>query len=202
MSEFTAESRTPGDEQATPPRGQAAGAEQAAEASPEESAVGVLEALVAERTGDLQRLQAEYANYKKRVDRDRSVAREKGVESVVREMLPVLDAINVAEQAGELHGGFEAVVNELKRVTSKFGLESFGAVGEEFDPHKHDALMQMPVPGAVPLTIAQVIQLGFALDEQVIRPARVAVVAPGSENLPVEGDADEPTDVNSEQSNQ
>lgn len=198
MSEFTAEGRTPGDDQATatPPMGQTAAP------SPEGSPVD-LEALVAERTSDLQRLQAEYANYKKRVDRDRSVAREKGVEAVVRELLPVFDAINVAEQAGELHGGFEAVVNELRRITGKFGLEAFGAAGEEFDPHKHDALMQMPVPGATPLTIAQVIQLGFALNEQLIRPARVAVVAPGSQDMPAEGLADESAgDVNSEQTNQ
>lgn len=137
------------------------------------------EALVAERTADLQRLQAEYVNYKKRVDRDRGHAKRSGVEQVVIDLLPVLDAIQLAEQHNDLAEGGRMIIDELYKVTTKHGLETFGAVGEAFDPVKHEALMQVPAEEPVEVvTITQVIQPGYALQGRVIRPARVAVANP------------------------
>ncbi|MCL2315539.1 MAG: nucleotide exchange factor GrpE [Actinomycetia bacterium] len=146
----------------------------------DEQRIAQLEALVAERTDDLQRLQAEYVNYKRRVDRDRAQARAQGAEAAVRELMPVLDAVAHAQEAegGELPEGLRLVAAELTRVTGKLGLASFGGVGEDFDPNRHEALYQVPTPDAEPMSVVQVIQPGYTLNDQVIRPARVAVAAP------------------------
>jgi molecular chaperone GrpE len=135
------------------------------------------EQLLAERTDDLQRLQAEYANYRKRVERDRATARQQGVESVIRELVPILDAIAQAEQHEELTGGFKVVAGEFTRLADKLGLQAFGAVGDNFDPTLHEALMQMPAPGVEPGHVAQIIQPGYRLNDTVLRPARVAVAS-------------------------
>lgn len=121
-------------------------AEAEAEAAPK-SEVEQLQELVAERTGDLQRLHAEYANYKKRVDRDRALSRAGGIEAVVLDLLPVLDSVEAAREHSELVGGFKLVAEELEKITAKYGLETFGEVGEPFDPQIHEALMQMPMAG-------------------------------------------------------
>jgi len=136
-----------------------------------------LERLVAERTDDLQRIQAEYANYRKRVERDKSLAKQQGVNSVVRELMPILDAIAQAEEHEELTGGFKVVVGEFTRLCEKLGLVQFGAVGDEFDPNLHEALMAIPAPDVAPGRIAQVIQPGYSMGDDVLRPARVAVAA-------------------------
>jgi len=135
------------------------------------------EHLLAERTNDLQRLQAEYANYRKRVERDRATARTQGVESVIREMMPVFDGISQAQEHEELTGGFKVVASELARVMTNLGLKDFGAVGDEFDPNLHEALMQIPTTDVPVGHIAQVIQPGYKLGETVLRPARVAVAS-------------------------
>lgn len=140
--------------------------------------VGELEALVDERTADLQRLQAEYVNYKKRVDRDRELSRASGVEAIMSELLPVLDAIALAEEHGELTGGFKMVADELGKVTSRHGLVPFGELGDEFDPHRHEALMHLPMAGVTVTTCSQVMQRGYLLNDRVLRPARVAVSDP------------------------
>jgi len=140
-----------------------------------------LERLVSERTDDLQRLQAEYANYRKRVERDRALARQQGGESVVRELLPVWDAIASAASHEELVGGFKVVAGEFTRLAEKLGLTAFGAVGDEFDPQLHDALMQIPTADVPEGHLAQVIQLGYRLGDTVLRPARVAVAAAPAE---------------------
>ncbi len=149
-------------------------------AAPAASGVeGDLAAALAERTADLQRLHAEYVNYKKRVDRDRDVARQKGVEQVVNDLLPVLDAIDAARQHEEFEGGFRLVVDALEKVTGKYGLVAYGEVGEEFDPHIHEALMQVPLEGDHQSTVVSaVVQKGIRLGERVIRPARVGVADP------------------------
>ena len=142
---------------------------------------GDLEAALAERTADLQRLHAEYANYKKRVDRDRALARQGGVEAVVLDLLPVLDSVEAAREHAELVGGFKLVADELEKITAKYGLETFGEVGEEFDPQLHEALMQMPFPGEAEITvptISAVMQRGVKLNERLLRPARVGVANP------------------------
>ena len=137
------------------------------------------EHLLAERTSDLQRVQAEYANYRKRVERDRALSRAQGAEGVIRELMPVFDGIAHAQEHEELTGGFKVVASELTRVMNGLGLVTFGAVGDEFDPTLHDALMQIPSPDVPAGHIAQVIQPGYKLGETVLRPARVAVAAGG-----------------------
>lgn len=137
-----------------------------------------LQSLVAERTEDLQRVQAEYVNYKRRVDRDRTLARQSGIEAVLRELMPVFDSIHAAEEHGELTGGFKLTADELKKVTSSFGFESFGAPGDEFDPRLHEALMQMPEPDVDTMSVRDVMQVGYRIGDLVIRPARVVVAVP------------------------
>jgi molecular chaperone GrpE len=138
-----------------------------------------LQDLVAERTADLQRLHAEYANYKKRVDRDRLLARAAGIEAVVLDLLPVLDSVEAAREHAELVGGFKLVAEEMEKITAKFGLEVFGEVGEPFDPQIHEALMQMPMAGEIEVaTVSAVMQRGVRLNDRVIRPARVGVADP------------------------
>ena len=137
-------------------------------------------ALAAERTADLQRLQAEYVNYKRRVDRDRALSRQAGIESVVTDLMPVLDTVSLARTHDDLGAGFKMVADELEKVATKHGLTSFGVVGDVFDPNRHDALMEIPLEGTEVevTTISQVMQQGYALGERVIRPARVGVANP------------------------
>lgn len=147
------------------------------ESTPEQ--VSELEALVSERTADLQRLHAEYVNYKKRVDRDRDLARQAGISAVLQDFMPVLDAIALAKQHEDLAGAFKMVAEELEKVTSKNGLVAFGEVGDVFDPARHEALMTVQLDAPVEVTtVSQVIQQGYELKGRVIRPARVAVATP------------------------
>ncbi len=166
--------------QGSAPQGAAApGEPDGAQAGADDSRVGELEGLVAERTADLQRLQAEYANYKKRVDRDRSLARQGGIEAVVLDLLPVLDSVEAAREHDELVGGFKLVADELEKITTKYGLEVYGDVGEVFDPQIHEALMHMPYEGEITeTTVSAVMQKGVRLNDRVLRPARVAVADP------------------------
>jgi molecular chaperone GrpE len=136
----------------------------------------------AEHLEDLRRLQAEYVNYKKRVDRDREQARDRGVTQVVEALLPVLDDIHAAREHGELEGGpFAAIADKLEAILGRFGVESIGAKGEEFDPVIHEALMHVDAElpeDATTTTVVQVIQPGFKMGERVVRPARVSVADP------------------------
>jgi molecular chaperone GrpE len=150
-------------------------------------ATGADAALAAERLGDLQRLQAEYVNYKRRVDRDRAVVQELAVHSVIEALLPVLDDIHAAREHGDLvDGPFASIADKLETTLSKFGLTRFGAAGEEFDPNVHEALMHTawdPSNEALPAdaqstTVVTVLQPGYRAGERVIRPARVAVADP------------------------
>ena len=136
---------------------------------------------LAERTADLQRLQAEYVNYKRRVDRDRDVSRTAGVEGVLRELLPVLDTVTSARDHGELTGGFKGVADELEKVVTRHGLVSYGEAGDLFDPTIHEALVHMQAPAGEDLagpTCVQVLQPGYRIGERIVRPARVAVAEP------------------------
>ena len=139
-------------------------------------------ALAAERLDDLRRLQAEYVNYKKRVDRDRSLAREQGISHVLESMLPVLDEIYLARSHGDLNDGPAAtIVDKLDAVLTKLGIERFGAAGDEFDPVYHEALMHVEAvlpEGTVATTVVQVLQPGYRLGERVVRAALVAVAEP------------------------
>ncbi len=140
--------------------------------------VDQLKALVAERTNDLQRVHAEYVNYKKRVDRDRALARQGGIEAVLRDLLPVFDSITAAEEHDELTGGFKLTADELAKVSKAYGFEGFGAPGEPFDPRLHEALMQMPDPEVSEMVIRDVMQRGYRINDLVVRPARVVVAVP------------------------
>ena len=135
---------------------------------------------VAALTSDLQRLQAEYANYKKRVERDRALAHELAIGSVLTEFLSVLDDIDRAESHGELSGGFKAVADQINTVTARIGLEKYGTEGEAFDPNSHEALMHdTSVDVAVP-TASKILQPGYKFKERILRPARVTVTDPES----------------------
>ena len=137
-----------------------------------------LETMLTERTEDLQRLQAEYVNYKRRVDRDRDLSKRSGIEKVLADLMPVLDSVAMARQHGELEGGFKLVADELEKVSRAHGMESFGEIGDEFDPMLHEALMQMPLEGARVTCVSQVMQPGYRIEDRVLRPARVAVSEP------------------------
>jgi molecular chaperone GrpE len=140
--------------------------------------VAELEAAVAERTADLQRLQAEYLNYKRRVERDRGVVREVAVAGVVTALLPVLDDIGRAREHGELDGGFKAVAESVERTLGGLGLEAFGSVGDRFDPRVHEALTAGYSDDVDGPTCQAVLQSGYRIGERILRPARVAVVEP------------------------
>ena len=133
---------------------------------------------VAVLTSDLQRVQAEYANYRKRVDRDRITANEITTAIVLSELLPVLDDISRAEEHGELTGGFKAVADQLLTITTKLGLSQFSDVDVPFDPNIHEALMHATSPDVSETLVTQVLQPGYRFKERVIRPARVAVTDP------------------------
>ena len=129
-------------------------------------------------TEDLQRLQAEYANYRKRVERDRALASELAVGSVLGELLSILDDIDRASEHGELQGGFKSVADQLTSLTTKLGLEKFGTEGEEFDPQIHEALMHETSADVAVATASKILQPGYKFKERVLRPARVAVTDP------------------------
>ena len=133
---------------------------------------------VATLTSDLQRLQAEYANYKKRVERDRAVAHESAVGAVLTELLALLDDVDRAEAHGELSGGFKAVADQLNSITARIGLEKYGTEGEVFDPQIHEALMHDESADVAVATASKILQPGYKYKERILRPARVAVTDP------------------------
>jgi len=135
---------------------------------------------VATLTSDLQRLQAEYANYRKRVERDRAVAHESAIGAVLTELLALLDDVDRAEQHGELTGGFKAVADQLNSITSRIGLEKYGTAGEAFDPQIHEALMHDESADVAVATASKILQPGYKYKERILRPARVAVTDPAA----------------------
>jgi molecular chaperone GrpE len=138
-------------------------------------------AKLAERTADLQRLQAEYANYRKRVERDRLAVREQALANVLNELVPVLDDIGRAREHGELTGGFKSVGESLEGIAFKLGLTPFGESGDPFDPTLHDALLHSYSADVTEPTAVQILQPGYKVGERIIRPARVAVAEPGGD---------------------
>jgi len=139
-------------------------------------------ALAEERLGDLQRLQAEYVNYRRRVDRDRAVARDTAVASVLEALLPVLDDVHLARQHGDLETGpFAAIAEKLEATLTRFGLERYGEPGEPFDPTVHEALIHTQAElaeGTTVTTVVQILQPGYRAGERILRAARVAVADP------------------------
>jgi molecular chaperone GrpE len=133
---------------------------------------------VAALTADLQRLQAEYSNYRKRVERDRAVAHELAIGSVLTELLATLDDIDRASEHGELTGGFKAVADQLSAITNRFGLEKYGTEGDAFDPQIHEALLHDTSADVKVPTASKILQPGYKYRERILRPARVAVTDP------------------------
>jgi molecular chaperone GrpE len=147
---------------------------------------------LAERTADLQRLQAEYVNYRKRVERDRAQARQQGEAAVLRSLLTVLDDIGRAEQHGELTGGFKAVSDALQQAVKAHRLEAFGAEGDAFDPRLHEALFAAGESAEVSVTsVGPVVRTGYKVGDEVLRHAQVGVVEPASGGDAPAGDEDE-----------
>ena len=145
---------------------------------PEEGVTAELVRELGERTADLQRLQAEYVNYKRRVDRDREAVRDTARAAVLVGLLGVLDDLDRARDHGELTGGFKAVADSLERALAGLGLERFGTPGEPFDPRVHEALMHERGDDVDGPTAQTILQPGYRVGERVLRAARVAVVEP------------------------
>jgi molecular chaperone GrpE len=153
------------EEEALPPPTQAA----------EQMALAEATARAEEALADAKRVAAEYANYRKRVDRDREAQRELAVGQVVTDLLPILDDVARARDHGELDGGFRAVGDALHALAVKYGLETFGEAGEPFDPTVHEAMTSEPSDEVTEPTVGTVYQVGYRLGGRVLRPALVGV---------------------------
>lgn len=127
---------------------------------------------------DLQRLNAEYAAYRRRSERDQEVARAAGLQGAVEALMPVLDEVKLAREAGDVTGAYEKHVDRLLEVLGKLDVVQYGEVGEVFDPNIHDALMQQPSADVEEPTVFMVMQPGYKIGERVIRAARVGVHLP------------------------
>lgn len=181
--------RTPADQVWTPPGSAGPGGAQPggdaatwrADQAPEQMEdprVADLTAQLSERTSDLQRITAEYANYRKRVDRDRAVVAEAATGAVLAGLLPVLDDLDRAREHGDLTGAFKAVADQLETVLGKFGLTSVGEPGDRFDPTVHEAVSHTTSPEVSEPTCVAVFRRGYGHRDRLLRPALVAVADP------------------------
>ncbi len=174
---------TPVDEPAPQARGAHRAPDDDDENSGDESALiaAEFEALrneLDERTLDLKRVTAEYANYRKRVDRDRGAAAEQTTGAVLTALLPVLDDIDRAREHGDLVGPFASVAEQLNAVAGKLGLVAFGEKGDPFDPNRHEAVAHQTSPDVTEPTCIEVMRRGYTLGERLLRAALVAVADP------------------------
>jgi molecular chaperone GrpE len=140
--------------------------------------VATLRSELEERTKDLQRVTAEYANYRKRVDRDRAAVVEQATGAVLTTLLPVLDDLDRARQHGDLTGAFASVAEQLQNNLAKLGLTTFGEVGDVFDPTWHEAVMHSTSADVTEPTCVEILRKGYALGERLLRAAMVAVADP------------------------
>jgi molecular chaperone GrpE len=151
-----------------------------------------LERQLSERTADLQRVQAEYANYRKRIERDRVAVVDSAKASVVSDLLPLLDDLERAGRHGDLTGAFKAVGDKLVSSLQRSGLEAFGTEGDPFDPSVHEAVQHNTSPEVAGPTVTVVMRAGYKFGERVLRPALVGVTdhEPGAApvDAPVEGE--------------
>ena len=175
----------PQDAPAEAPSGEAGAA--APEATPEEPApvevdeVAALQAALDERTADLQRIQADFVNYKRRVERDRILIEQNATYRVLTPIIDVLDTIDRAREHGDLDEGFTAVADQLESVVTKLGLSRFGTVGDPFDPNLHDALSHIGEDPEVEVTTCKVVvKSGYRIGDRVLRAAQVLVVDPAT----------------------
>lgn len=172
----TGEVREPAHKPAPP-----AAEEETPRVAADDAEIGKLKAQLDERTADLQRLQAEYSNYRKRVERDRVAVREQALANVLTELLPILDDIGRAREHDELTGGFKSVGEALEGAVGKLGLVRYGEKGEPFDPTVHEALMHEYSADVTEPTCVNVLQPGYRIGDRIMRPARVAVAEPDPE---------------------
>jgi len=187
------------------PKDDAAGGESGALA-PEAAEGPMVEAsLLDERTRDLQRVQAEYANYRKRADRDRLAAGEIATGRVLSELLPILDDLDRAREHGDLTGALKAIADKLDGVTTKLGLVAFGAEGDPFDPTVHEAVMHDESAEVSEPTCTKILRKGYQHGERLLRPAMVGVTDPSGPAQPAEAAqppaTDEPAPAPEEQQN-
>ena len=138
------------------------------------------EQLAAERLADLQRVTAEYANYRKRTEANRELERERAVGDAVKGLIPVLDDLERAEKHGDLGEGsaFTTIAAKLRTAVERLGLTPYGEKGEPFDPQIHEAIFQQPTPGVTADTVAEVVETGYRLGSTVVRVAKVVVATP------------------------
>jgi molecular chaperone GrpE len=147
----------------------------------EEDELSVAQRQLAERTNDLQRLQAEFVNYKRRVERDRELIRENATYAALAPIVEVLDTVDRAREHGDLDPGFQAVADQLERTVASLGLAKFGAPGDPFDPMIHEALSHIGEDAEVEVTTCKVIaKAGYRIGARVVRAAQVLVVDPPS----------------------
>ncbi|MFF7293951.1 nucleotide exchange factor GrpE [Microbacterium sp. NPDC008134] len=153
------------------------GATQTGEAAAEDAVLADLESTL---LNDLKRLQAEYANYRRRTEEQRQVEIERAKGEAVKGLIPVLDDLDRASQHGDLVEGtpFAVIAEKVRAVVERLGVVSYGAAGEEFDPQRHEAIFQQPTPGATATTILEVVEVGYRLGDVELRPAKVVVAAP------------------------
>ena len=154
-------------------------AEERPDVDTEEEQLAAMKGSLADLTNDLQRLQAEYANYRKRVDRDRQMVAESAAYKALTPVIEVLDTIDRAKEHGELEGGFKAVADQLERVVASAGLVRFGEPGDAFDPTFHEALSHLGADAEVQVTtVKHVAKGGYRMGDRVVRAAQVLVVDP------------------------
>jgi molecular chaperone GrpE len=135
--------------------------------------------LAAERLADLQRLQAEYVNYRNRVERDRETNKQTVIADVAKSLLPILDDLDRAEAHGDLEEGPMVLIAQKFRTTvEKLGVTRVGVKDEPFDHNLHEAIVQIPTPGVEAMTVADVVEVGYQLGSRLLRPAKVAVAVP------------------------
>lgn len=137
------------------------------------------QAEIAEYRDRAARAEAELANFRTRVERDRAANREAVIAEVIRSLLPAIDDLDRAQQHGDLEGSpLELVAQKLRGGFEKYGLRRIGELGEPFDPNFHEAIVQLPKPDVTANVVGDVIEVGYALGERLVRPAKVAVFTP------------------------
>ena len=153
------------------------GAPQNSDAAAEDAVLADLESAL---LNDLKRLQAEYANYRRRTEEQREVEAERAQGAAAKGLLPVLDDLDRAEKHGDLVEGtpFFAIAEKIRAVVERMGVTTYGAAGEVFDPQQHEAIFQQPPPGVAEPTILEVVETGYRLGSVELRPAKVVVAVP------------------------
>jgi molecular chaperone GrpE len=175
--EVRGQSAAPGPESAGG-TGEPATFEQIVEGLEVETDLEAVDVKVAELTADLQRVHAEYANYRKRVERDREAVKDLAVGAALGDLLPVLDDVGRARDHGDLEGAFKSVAESFESTVARLGLEKYGVEGDPFDPTIHEAISHATSPDVDGPTCTQVFQPGYRYKGRVLRPAIVAVTDP------------------------